>query len=63
MPVSFLSTAPALIEIAKDLNTTPETMNLAFSILVAMIFSGIAALLIVYLIIFERKNLDFKNNL
>ena len=29
--------------------------NLTFSILVAMIFSGIAALLIIYLIIFERK--------
>ena len=40
VPVSFLSIAPALIEIAKELNTTPETMNLIFTFFPAGMVAG-----------------------
>ncbi|HAX17505.1 MAG TPA: hypothetical protein DCY00_02775 [Actinobacteria bacterium] len=40
VPVSFLSIAPALIEIARELHTTPETMNLVFTFFPAGMVAG-----------------------
>lgn len=40
VPISFLSIAPALIEIAKELDTTPETMNLVFTFFPAGMVAG-----------------------
>ncbi len=40
VPVSFLSIAPALIEIAADLRTSPETMNLIFTFFPAGMVAG-----------------------